>query len=83
MLILQAEVDVLGGFTPPAEKRLEYLLSLAEGRHNLIARLIADQQVEQAAALVVETIAAYRDYASAPGTDVMRVAGDLSALSVI
>ncbi|MFL5653923.1 MAG: hypothetical protein ACJ8CB_07075 [Ktedonobacteraceae bacterium] len=81
VLTQQAEVDVLVGFTPPAEKRLDYLLALAEGRHNLIARLIDDQRVEQGAALVAETIAAYRDYVGQPGADVMRVAGDLSALS--
>jgi hypothetical protein len=82
-LAQQAAVDVLMGFTPPAERRLEYLIALAEGRHNLIARLIDDRQVEQAATLVAETIAAYRDYVGQPGADVMRVARDLSELSAL
>ena len=83
VLAQQALLDVLVGFTPPAERRLEYLLALAEGRHNLIARLIDDRQVEQGAALVAETIAAYRDYVGQSGADVMRVAGDLSELSAL
>jgi hypothetical protein len=83
VLVQQAAVDMLVGFMPPVEKRLEYLIALAESRHNLVARLIDDQQVEQAAALVVETIATYRDYAGEPGADVMRVRRDLSELSAL
>jgi hypothetical protein len=78
----QAMVDVLAGFTPAAADRLEFLLLLAEGRQTLMARLIADARVEQAAALTGQTIADYRNYAVQPGADVRRAAGDLSVLSV-
>jgi hypothetical protein len=78
----QAVVDVLAGFTPAAADRLNFLLLLAEGRQALMERLIADAQVEQAAALTGQTIADYRNYAAQQGADVRRAAGDLSVLSV-
>jgi hypothetical protein len=77
----QALVEVLAGFSPAADQRLDYLIALAEGRHNLIARLIADQQVEQAAGLAGQAVADYRTYAAEPGADAMRAARDLGALS--
>ena len=45
-------------------------------------RLIANAQVDQAAALIGQTIADYRNYAAQSGADVRRAAGDLSVLSV-
>ena len=77
----QALVEVLAGFSPAAAQRLDYLITVAEGRHNLIARLIADQQVEAAAGLAGQAVADYRAYAAEPGADVMRAARDLGALS--
>src|SRR5262249_50700182 len=53
-LALQA-VQILERSEPPADQRLDYLIALAEGRHNLIARLTADGQVERAAGLAGQT----------------------------
>jgi hypothetical protein len=72
---------VLAGFSPAPAQRLDYLIMLAEGRHNLIARLIDDQQVQTAAALTTQTLTDYRTYAAEPDADVLRVARDLNALS--
>jgi hypothetical protein len=58
------------------------LLAEAEGRQALMGRLIADGQVEQAAALTGQTIADYQNYAAQSGADVRRAAQDLSALSL-
>ncbi|WP_331773407.1 DUF1929 domain-containing protein (plasmid) [Embleya sp. NBC_00888] len=66
---------------PPDKAMLDRQISFAEARHNLIARLIADGRVEEAVALVAETIAGYRRYARLAGADVMRVGRDLASLA--
>jgi hypothetical protein len=77
----QALVDILAAFEPAPERRAEVTLLLAEARHNLIARLIDDQRVDQAAALVPATLAGYRAYAALPGADILRVGRDLNQLA--
>ncbi|MEO3809241.1 hypothetical protein ABGB17_09610 [Sphaerisporangium sp. B11E5] len=64
-----------------ADQLLEYHIMLAEARHNLIARLLADRQPEKAATLVSITLASYRQYVALPGADIMRVARDLNQLA--
>ncbi len=49
-------------YTPPAEQRAEYLIFFAEQRQNLIARLIDQNRLANAAALGPETVAGYTDY---------------------
>jgi hypothetical protein len=71
----------MAGFTPAAADRLAYLILLVEGRLGLILRLIEDAQVNQGAALTVQTITDFRTYVAAPGADVPRAVRDLSALS--
>jgi hypothetical protein len=77
----QAAVDALVALTLAPADQLEHQLKLAEARHNLIARLIDAQHVDEAATLAPQTITAYRDYAAAPGADIMRVAQDLAELA--
>jgi hypothetical protein len=81
VLAQQAMVEILEAHTPPADRLLDYRIMLAEARHNLIARLINDQQIEPAAVLVSAAITAYRDYIALPGADLLRVGGDLGQLA--
>jgi hypothetical protein len=75
-------VDVLAAAPAPAAgDRLEYLIMLAEARHNLIARLIDNHQAAQAAALAAPAIAAYQAYAATPGADLGRTGRDLVQLA--
>jgi hypothetical protein len=78
---VQTLVEVFTGHTPTADQHLEHAILLAEARHNLIARLIEDQRVDQAAALVPATLTAYRAYAALPGADILRVGRDLNQLA--
>jgi hypothetical protein len=78
----QGLVDVLAAAPAPAAgDRLEYLIMLAEARHNLIARLIDNHQAAQAAALAAPAIAAYQAYAATPGADLGRTGRDLVQLA--
>jgi len=77
----QAVIDTLQGFTPSEDGRLDYLLTLAEARQNLMIRLIDLTRFAQATALTETTIAAYHDYAAAPGSDKHRAAADLIELA--
>jgi hypothetical protein len=52
-----------------------------KGRHNLIARLIDDQHIDQVAGQVPATLAAYRTYTTLPGADILRVGRDLNQLA--
>ncbi|WP_176742568.1 peptidoglycan-binding protein [Streptomyces sp. LUP47B] len=58
-------------------------IAFVEAGHNLIARLIDDDHLEQAARLVQETIAGYRQYSRLPGADTMRVGRDLAELAAL
>ncbi|MET7648156.1 hypothetical protein ABZS83_31920 [Streptomyces sp. NPDC005426] len=77
----QALVELYREFTPQEADRLAYELNFAEARDNLNARLVDNHRTERAAALVAETIAAYRQYARLPGADVLRTGRDLAALA--
>ncbi|NUK54749.1 hypothetical protein HRW14_31720 [Streptomyces lunaelactis] len=79
----QALVDVYRSFTPEEADRLVYQISLVEGQHNLIARLIDESRTEEAVALVPETIAGYRQYARLAGADGMRAGRDLAELAIL
>jgi hypothetical protein len=74
-------VSALRMSAPDAERRLEYAITFAEQRHNLIVRLIENRQTDEAVALVPETLAGYRDYLAMAGADRWRVAHDLAELS--
>ncbi|MFF9090991.1 hypothetical protein ACF1BE_32390, partial [Streptomyces sp. NPDC014991] len=80
---LQALMDVYGAFTPGEADQLVYQISLAEGRHNLIARLIDEDRIEEAASQVAETVAGYRQYARLAGADGMRAGRDLAELAAL
>jgi hypothetical protein len=77
----QVLVDALQGFTPAAADRLNYQITFAEARHNLIIRLFDDHRPAEAAPLIPPVIAAYRDYAATAGADLSRVATDLHDLT--
>jgi hypothetical protein len=77
----QAAVDILSGFTPTEADRPDYQIAVAEARHNLILRLLENSRPAEAAGLVAQTLAAYREYAAAPGADLTRVALDLAQLA--
>ncbi|WP_405766608.1 hypothetical protein OHU34_14010 [Streptomyces sp. NBC_00080] len=77
----QAAAEVYRTFTPGESDRLIYEIAFTEARHNLIARLLDDHQLDQAVALVPETITGYRQYARLAGADVMRAGRDLGALA--
>ncbi|MFM9707848.1 hypothetical protein [Streptomyces galilaeus] len=78
---LQALLEVYGAFTPQDADRLDYHISFAEARHNLIARLIDEGRTEEAASLVAETIAGYKEYAYLAGADGMRASRNLAELA--
>jgi hypothetical protein len=80
---LQLLVDALRASTPAEPDRLEYQITFAEARHNLIARLIDDHRSTEAADLVAQTVSAYRDYAAQAGADHLRVAQDLRELAQV
>jgi len=77
----QGEVDILAGFTPPADQLLGERYQLARARWLLVDYLINDQQRDQAAAQVPAVVAAYRDYVGLPGADVVTAGGDLGQLA--
>ncbi|MBO3749847.1 hypothetical protein J5X84_27520 [Streptosporangiaceae bacterium NEAU-GS5] len=81
VLAQQALVEILDDHNPPPGQLLSYAIMLAEARHNLIVRLIGDDQVGQAAALVAATLTDYRHYTTLPDADLFRIAGDLNQLS--
>jgi hypothetical protein len=77
----QAVIDTLQSFTPAEDRKLDYLLTLAEARQTLLIRLIDLTQFAQATALTQTTIAAYHDYVAAPGSDKHRAAANLIDLA--
>jgi hypothetical protein len=76
----QAAVDVLHGFTPPAEQRAAFLAALADALHTLALRLIRAGRPDEAVAPAEEAVQVYRQAAAAPGADVLRVARNLTEL---
>ncbi|MFF9090990.1 tetratricopeptide repeat protein, partial [Streptomyces sp. NPDC014991] len=74
---LQAGVDAFEA------NRLVSQISLVEGRHNLIARLIDEDRIEEAVSLVAETVAGYRQYARLAGADGMQVGRYLAELAAL
>jgi hypothetical protein len=74
-------VSILESADVTPDRQLEYLIMLAEARHNLIARLIDNHQAAQAAALAAPAIAAYQAYAATPGADLGRTGRDLVQLA--
>ena len=77
----QLIVNALRAYTPGTDGQLDYVISFAEARHNLIFRLVEAGQGVQAAALAGETVAGYRQYSSMPGADIFRLDTDLTELS--
>lgn len=77
----QAAVDALQRFTPAPDGRLDYLIRFTEAKHNLVFRAIDAGHLDQAVALVPETIAGYQDYVALPGADLARAAQDLRELA--
>lgn len=77
----QADLDILQNMTVAAAEAAEHQIEVAEAEHNLIARLIDDDQTSRAAGLVDSTLADYRAYLQLPGADRDRVARDLHELS--
>ncbi len=77
----QLIVNALRAYTPGTDGQLDYVISFAEARHNLIFRLVEAGQATQAAALAGETVAGYRQYSSMPGADIFRLDTDLTELS--
>jgi DNA-directed RNA polymerase specialized sigma24 family protein len=78
--VLQILVDALQAFTPAAADQLNYQITYAEARHDLIIRLFGDNRTAQAVPLVPPVTAAYHDYAAATGADLPRVTNDLRDL---
>ncbi|WP_327108314.1 hypothetical protein [Nonomuraea glycinis] len=78
---VQAAVELLREFDPPAQVLLDYRKALASGLHLLTRRHIADQRLEQARVTAGEAIEAYRQVAATPGADVIVVSGSLANLS--
>ena len=58
----QLIVATLRNYTPPADQLVEYLIYFSEQRQNLIARLVEQNRLAEAAALGPETVAGYTDY---------------------
>jgi hypothetical protein len=80
--LLQLLVATFRAAPPPQSHsgRLTFQITFAEARHNLIARLLDDHRPTEARALVAETVAAYRNYATETGADLLRAASDLTQL---
>jgi hypothetical protein len=74
-------VQALAAFVPTGDVAREYAIYLAEQRSSLIDRLIGDDHRDEAAALVADTLAGYRDYLARPGVDAERLRRDLRSLA--
>jgi hypothetical protein len=77
----RAAVDVLRAFAAPPELSVEYTITFAEARHNLIAWLLDAGEVEPAASIASETVSGYLEYAAAPGASIERAVKDLEELA--
>ncbi|WP_156409717.1 hypothetical protein [Nocardioides sp. Soil796] len=76
-------LSVLQRMVPSAGGELEHEISLAEARHNLVARLLDVQLVAEARPTAAATIRAYQDYAARPGADVERAVRNLRELASV
>ncbi len=65
MTVQELIVASLRAYIPSAAQRVDYLIFFAEQRQNLIARLIDQHRLADAAALGPETVAGYTDYYNA------------------
>jgi hypothetical protein len=88
-------VDVYARIVPSADGNAEHVVTLAEARHNLIARLLdaariervagdheqARARIRQASALTDESVAGYREYLRLPNADHTRARRDLTELA--
>ena len=73
-------VDTFSAATVPAE-HLEFDITFADARQNLVARLIDANRPEDAAVQATQAIAAYRQYAAEVGADHARAITELTDLA--
>jgi hypothetical protein len=78
----QRAVDLVAGLSPSVADHREWLLTLAEARHNLLVRQRDDHRVADITAGAPGTVAAYRAYATDAGAaaDIIRLEHDLTPL---
>lgn len=80
IMSVQAAVDVLQGFQPPASEQLSFMTLLAESLRTLVLRLIEAQRVNEVSAPALGAIQVYRQAAVA-GSEVTGIATSLIRLS--
>ena len=74
-------VKVFATSAPAKSEHLEFAITFAEARHNLVARLIDNHRPREAAAQSAQAIAAYRHYAAETGADRPRAIRNLTELA--
>ena len=74
----QLAVRLLMAIVPTPESRDLFLINLAEGHHNLVARLLDDSRPSEASSTAAVALDAYEEYVATAKIDVHRINTDLT-----